>query len=182
MVAASWVKVIVSPSIRTPETAETTSDSSSGGTSSPSPWAASTPASARVGRSGPGASASTPGSRTPSRAASRAVRASSHEASAGSLAGSFASSAQSYAKNHDNRLGQLWNLLNPALLIGSYYLIFGLLLRTRGNVENYVGFLAQGGIRPSTFREQLRTQIDVVLPTGVGVLHAADRQRWDERT
>lgn len=25
--------------------------------------------------------------------------------------------------------------------------------------ENYVGFLAQGGIRPSTFREQLRTQI-----------------------
>ena len=25
--------------------------------------------------------------------------------------------------------------------------------------ENYIGFLAQGGIRPSTFREQLRTQI-----------------------
>ncbi|MEX1907762.1 ABC transporter permease [Janibacter sp. Y6] len=54
------------------------------------------------------------------------------------------SSAQSYAKNHDNRLGQLWNLLNPALLIASYFLIFGVLLGTTGSVSNKVGFLSIG--------------------------------------
>lgn len=54
------------------------------------------------------------------------------------------SSAQSYAKNEGNHLGQLWAVLNPALLIGSYFLIFGLILGTRGNIENYIGFLAIG--------------------------------------
>lgn len=56
------------------------------------------------------------------------------------------SSAQSYAKNHDNQLGQLWNLLNPALLVASYFLIFGVLLKTTGTVENKVGFLSIGVI------------------------------------
>ncbi|OAB88389.1 phosphate ABC transporter permease [Janibacter melonis] len=56
------------------------------------------------------------------------------------------SSAQSYARNHDNRLGQLWQLLNPALLIGSYFLIFGVLLGTTGSVSNRVGFLSIGVI------------------------------------
>ncbi|WP_433955544.1 hypothetical protein [Janibacter indicus] len=39
-------------------------------------------------------------------------------------------SAESYAKNEDNRLGQVWAVLNPLVLIASYYAIFGLLLRT----------------------------------------------------
>lgn len=56
------------------------------------------------------------------------------------------SSAQSYARNHDNRLGQLWQLLNPALLIGSYFLIFGVLLGTTGSVSNRIGFLSIGVI------------------------------------
>lgn len=54
------------------------------------------------------------------------------------------SSAQAYAENEGNRLGQLWSVLNPMLLIGSYYVIFGLVLSTRGDVENYIGFLAIG--------------------------------------
>lgn len=54
------------------------------------------------------------------------------------------SSAESYAKNEENHLGQLWSVLNPALLIASYYLIFGLLLGTRGGIENFVGFLGIG--------------------------------------
>lgn len=54
------------------------------------------------------------------------------------------SSASSYARNEANHLGQLWALLNPALLIGSYYLIFGMLLSTRGGVENFVAFLSIG--------------------------------------
>lgn len=49
------------------------------------------------------------------------------------------------ASQHDeSRLGQIWALLNPAFLIGSYYLIFGVLLQTRGTVENFVAFLAIG--------------------------------------
>ncbi|WP_435202011.1 ABC transporter permease [Janibacter sp. GS2] len=54
------------------------------------------------------------------------------------------SSAESYAKNEDNRLGQLWAVLNPALLIASYYAIFGLLLQTDRGISNFVGFLAIG--------------------------------------
>ncbi|WP_338749857.1 ABC transporter permease [Janibacter alittae] len=56
------------------------------------------------------------------------------------------SSAESYAKNEANHLGQLWSVLNPALLIVSYYLIFGLLLGTRGGIDNFVGFLGIGVI------------------------------------
>lgn len=54
------------------------------------------------------------------------------------------SSASSYARNEANHLGQVWTFLNPALLIGSYYLIFGMLLETRGGVENFVAFLSIG--------------------------------------
>lgn len=54
------------------------------------------------------------------------------------------SSAESYAKNEANHLGQVWAVLNPALLIASYYLIFGLLLGTRGGIDNFVGFLGIG--------------------------------------
>lgn len=54
------------------------------------------------------------------------------------------SRAQSYAQNEGNHLGQLWAVLNPLLLIGSYFVIFGLVLGTRGNVENFIAFLAIG--------------------------------------
>ena len=54
------------------------------------------------------------------------------------------SAAESYAKNEDNRLGQVWAVLNPALLILSYFAIFGLLLGTREGVDNFVGFLSIG--------------------------------------
>ena len=53
-------------------------------------------------------------------------------------------SAESYAKNEDNRLGQVWAVLNPLVLIASYYAIFGLLLRTDRGIDNFVGFLAIG--------------------------------------
>ena len=43
-----------------------------------------------------------------------------------------------------NVLGNLWHLLNPALNIAVYYLIFGLLLGTDRGVDNFVLFLAAG--------------------------------------
>ena len=49
------------------------------------------------------------------------------------------------AQNMDTALGQLWHLMNPALLVGVYYLIFGVLLPdTRRGVENFLGFLIVG--------------------------------------
>lgn len=41
-------------------------------------------------------------------------------------------------------LGNLWHLLNPALQIGVYYLIFGLLLEVNRGVDNFVAFLTVG--------------------------------------
>lgn len=44
-----------------------------------------------------------------------------------------------------NVLGNLWHLLNPALTIGVYYVIFGLLLQvTRGAEDNFLLFLTTG--------------------------------------
>lgn len=51
---------------------------------------------------------------------------------------------QSAARFQNNRLGQLWSVLNPALLILSYFFIFGLLLHTRRGVDNFIGFLSIG--------------------------------------
>ena len=54
------------------------------------------------------------------------------------------SSAQAYAANQNNYLGQAWAVFNPLMLVGSYYLIFGLLLKTKGGTENYIAFLTIG--------------------------------------
>ncbi|MCU1538403.1 MAG: transporter permease, partial [Humibacillus sp.] len=54
------------------------------------------------------------------------------------------SSAQAHATNQNNHLGQLWAVINPLLLVGSYYLIFGVLLKTRGGTSNYIAYLTVG--------------------------------------
>ena len=41
-------------------------------------------------------------------------------------------------------LGNLWHLLNPALTIGVFYLVFGLLLKTDRGVDNFLLFLTIG--------------------------------------
>ncbi len=43
-----------------------------------------------------------------------------------------------------NVLGNLWHLLNPALTIGVYYLIFGVLLGVDRGIENFFLFLTVG--------------------------------------
>ncbi|MGO0575846.1 ABC transporter permease [Ornithinimicrobium panacihumi] len=48
------------------------------------------------------------------------------------------------ASHQDNHLGLLWSVINPLLLAVSYYLIFGLLIGTRGGIENFVSFLTIG--------------------------------------
>jgi teichoic acid transport system permease protein len=51
---------------------------------------------------------------------------------------------RTYSANENTYLGQLWAILNPLFFAGVYYLIFGLVLDTRGNVENFIGFLVIG--------------------------------------
>src|SRR5690625_2193305 len=53
-------------------------------------------------------------------------------------------SSDAYARHRDNYLGQLWAVLNPLLLAGAYYIIFGMLLGVDRGTENYVGFLITG--------------------------------------
>ncbi len=54
------------------------------------------------------------------------------------------STSQTIERNAGDRLGVLWTVLNPLMLITSYYLIFGLLVPTRRGVENFIAFLAIG--------------------------------------
>ena len=48
------------------------------------------------------------------------------------------------ARHMNSALGQAWYLMNPALNIGIYYLIFGVVLNARRGVESYVSFLVIG--------------------------------------
>lgn len=48
------------------------------------------------------------------------------------------------ARHMNSALGQLWYLLNPALNIVIYFLIFGVVLNARRGVDNYVAFLVIG--------------------------------------
>lgn len=44
----------------------------------------------------------------------------------------------------DSVLGNLWHLLNPALQIAVYYIIFGVVLEVDRGVDNFVAFIAVG--------------------------------------
>lgn len=57
----------------------------------------------------------------------------------------FAMSVGEMRARHSNMiLGGLWHVLTPLLLIGVYYLVFGVILGVDRGVENFVGFLAVG--------------------------------------
>ena len=48
------------------------------------------------------------------------------------------------AQNMDTTLGQLWHLVNPALLVGVYFLVFGVIIDTKRGLDNFLGFLIIG--------------------------------------
>lgn len=54
------------------------------------------------------------------------------------------SQAEAEEKNSEDRLGVLWTVLNPLLLVCSYFLIFGLLFDQKRGVPNFIGFLSVG--------------------------------------
>lgn len=53
-------------------------------------------------------------------------------------------SARNIATFSEARLGQVWQVLTPLLNAAVYFLVFGLLLKTRGGVPNYTAFLVIG--------------------------------------
>ncbi len=48
------------------------------------------------------------------------------------------------AQHMNSALGQLWHLLNPAMMIGVYFAIFGVVLDARRGVDHYITFLVIG--------------------------------------
>jgi teichoic acid transport system permease protein len=46
----------------------------------------------------------------------------------------------------DSILGQLWHLLNPAMMIAVYFLVFGVVLEARQGVDHFLTFLVIGVI------------------------------------
>ena len=44
----------------------------------------------------------------------------------------------------NTRLGMLWQVLTPLINAGVYYLIFGVVLNTRGTVDNFIAYLCTG--------------------------------------
>lgn len=53
--------------------------------------------------------------------------------------------AERFRSRHQNTvLGNLWNLLNPLLTAGVYYLIFGVILNASRGVDNYILWLVIG--------------------------------------
>jgi len=48
------------------------------------------------------------------------------------------------ARHGKDRLGSAWLILTPLLNAGTYFVIFGMLLNTRRDIDNFVGFLVIG--------------------------------------
>ncbi len=48
------------------------------------------------------------------------------------------------ARNQEDALGSLWTILRPLLLVGVYFLVFGLILGARKGMEPYISMLACG--------------------------------------
>lgn len=70
-----------------------------------------------------------------------------------------------------NVLGNLWHLLNPALTIGVYYLIFGLLLDTNRGVEKFFLFLTVG-LLTFTFTQKATIDGAKSIVTNKGIVKA----------
>lgn len=72
-------------------------------------------------------------------------------------------------RNQDTVLGQLWHLVNPALMVVVYYIVFGTILDVRRGTENFLVFLVVGIL---LFQFTQRTVMDAVnvIPRNLGLI------------
>ncbi len=75
------------------------------------------------------------------------------------------------AQNMDTALGQLWHLVNPALLVGVYFFIFGVVLDTRRGVDNFLGFLIVGIVLFHLFQRVLQ-DASVCIVRNLGLIRS----------
>jgi teichoic acid transport system permease protein len=71
------------------------------------------------------------------------------------------------ANNQDTALGQLWHLLNPLLLVGVYYFVFGVILQIderRGmDIDDYLQFLIVGVLTFNFTRSSVRSGARMIV-------------------
>lgn len=80
------------------------------------------------------------------------------------------------ALNMDSVLGQLWHLLNPALLVGVYFMVFGVVLDARRGVDNYLGFLVVG-VMIFHLTQRVTQDAAVAISRNVGLIRSVQFPR-----
>jgi teichoic acid transport system permease protein len=83
----------------------------------------------------------------------------------------YVSASELRSQQINTVLGNLWHLLNPALSIAVYYVIFGLLLDTTRGVDNFILFLTVG-LFAFQYTQRATTQGATAITQNVGLLKA----------
>lgn len=81
------------------------------------------------------------------------------------------SRAREHAANAESRLGQFWQVLNPLLNVGVYYLIFGVLLGGARAIPNFIAWLVIG-VFTFTFTQNSMLQGSKSISTNLGIVRA----------
>jgi teichoic acid transport system permease protein len=81
------------------------------------------------------------------------------------------SRAREHAANAESRLGQFWQVLNPLLNVGVYYLIFGVLLGGARAVPNFIAWLVIG-VFTFTYTQNTMLQGSKSISTNLGIVRA----------
>ena len=83
----------------------------------------------------------------------------------------YVSASELRSQQINTVLGNLWHLLNPALSIAIYYVIFGLLLDTTRGVDNFILFITIG-IFVFQYTQRATTQGATSITQNLGLLKA----------
>jgi teichoic acid transport system permease protein len=83
----------------------------------------------------------------------------------------YVASSELRARQVNTILGNLWHLLNPAMTIGVFYLIFGRLLKVNRGVDNFILFLTIG-VFVFQFTQRSITQGANSLVSNMGLIRA----------
>lgn len=79
-------------------------------------------------------------------------------------------------RNMDTVLGQFWHLLNPALMVAVYYVVFGVILDTRRGTANFFTFLVIG-VLLFRFTQRVITESVTTMTRNVGLIRAIEFPR-----
>ncbi len=75
------------------------------------------------------------------------------------------------SKHLDSFLGQVWHLLNPAMMIAVYFSIFGVILSARDGIDHYVTFLV-AGVMVFRFSQNTIVSCCRCIPRNLGLIRS----------